>query len=416
MTEPDVAAIREALADRLLESGQARRAEVAAAFREVPRHLFLPEVDPVKAYADEAIPVKWSADGRPVSSSSQPAVMAIMLEQLHVGPGQRVLEIGTGTGYNAALLAHLVGETGAVTTVDIDAELSAAARQRLDALGYPSAVVVSGDGAAGWPGEAPYDGIIVTASARDLAPAWAGQLGDGGRLVVPLSLRGIQHSVAFVRAGDHLASSSVVPCVFMPLAGEVAGRDPVRAFGEVPGVFLRLDADRDLDLAALHAALGRPGEAISTGVTVNTAYQFTGLGLWLALHDPDVGELTALGSAAEQNLIPAVSHRRGGASATVLVGETGLATIARAPGAESEANEFECFVRGYGLAGSRDDLAERLAASIRAWDSAGRPAGSRLRIRAYPASGPDRGPDGDQDHEPAAFTIAMPHTRFLLDW
>src|SRR5437899_2179076 len=83
---------RQALTGQLLHSGLIRSGEVAEAFRTVPRHLFLPEVDPAKAYADEAIPVKWSADGRPLSSSSQPAIMAIMLEQLRLEPGQRVLE------------------------------------------------------------------------------------------------------------------------------------------------------------------------------------------------------------------------------------------------------------------------------------------------------------------------------------
>lgn len=407
MTETGVAALRTALTDQLLHGGLIRGGEVAEAFRTVPRHLFLPEVDPAKAYADEAIPVKWSADGRPLSSSSQPAIMAIMLEQLRLEPGQRVLEIGTGTGYNAALLAHIVGEAGTVATVDIDEDLATAARQRLHAAGYPSVVVASGDGAAGWPGGAPYDRIVVTASARDLAPAWTGQLRDGGRLVVPLSLRGMQQVVTFERAGDHLVSVSVVPGGFMPLTGELAAdRDPVRPFGEVPGVFLRVEEDRGLDLKALHAALSKPGQALPTGVTISGSYLFSGLGLWLALHDPGIGELAAVGEAAGRNLIPAVAiHITRMATTTVLVGETSLSAVARPPGAE-EAVTFEAWVRGYGPDGDR--LAERLAAAIRAWESAGRPATSALRIRAYPV--------GAADGERAAFTVEMPHTRFLLDW
>ena len=97
----------------------------------MPRHLFLPGVEPGKSYADEAIPTKWQPDGRAISSSSQPAVMAVMLEQLCVEAGQRVLEIGAGTGYNAALLSHLVGEAGAVTTVDIDEDLVEQASRHL---------------------------------------------------------------------------------------------------------------------------------------------------------------------------------------------------------------------------------------------------------------------------------------------
>lgn len=329
MTDADVAAMRGALVDRLLSNGQVHSAEVAEAFRQVPRHLFVPEVDPPRAYDDEAIPIKWRADGRPVSSSSQPAMMAIMLEQLALEAGHRVLEIGTGTGYNAALMTYLVGETGAVVTVDIDEELAETARRRLNAAGYRSVVVAGGDGAAGWPGGAPYD----------------------------------------------------------------------------RGVFLRVEDDSGLDLTVLHAALNQPGQVRPTGVTVTSSYLFAGLGLWLALHDPRVGELTALEPVAGRNLIPAVTSRRGAEATMVLVGETGLAAVARPPGTEQDI-EFECCVRGYGP--DSDRLAERLATSIRAWESAGRPAGPALRIKAYPAS--------VADHEPAAFTIEMPHTRFLLNW
>jgi protein-L-isoaspartate(D-aspartate) O-methyltransferase len=127
---------------------------IAGAFLAVPRHLFLPGVPPERAYRDEAIATKIEG-GLPVSSSSQPAIMAIMLEQLDVRPGMRVLEIGAGTGYNAALLQHLVGQRGRVVTIDIDPEVVGWARERLAAAGYPEVVVIEGDGADGWPAEAP---------------------------------------------------------------------------------------------------------------------------------------------------------------------------------------------------------------------------------------------------------------------
>lgn len=406
MAEADTAALRKTLADQLMVGGRVRSREVAEAFKRVPRHLFVPGVEPAMAYADEAIPVKRAADGRTLSSASQPAMMAIMLEQLGLAAGQRVLEIGTGTGYNAALLAHVVGGTGAVVTVEIDEELAGAARQRLTAAGYSSVVVASGDGAAGWDAGSPYDRIIVTASARDLAPAWRGQLGDGGLLLVPLSLRGVHQSVAFERAGEHLASVSVVCCGFVPLTGELAGPDPVRPLGETPGIFLSLDDDRHLDDAALYAALNQPGQALPTGVTISASDLFADLGLWLALHDPGVGQLTAEGPATEHNLIPGVIiDVPGMTSTTVLVGEKSLAAVVRPPGMQRDAG-FEAGVRSYGPDG--DDLAERLAASVRAWDSARRPASSALRIRAYPA--------GSGHGERAAFTIKKRHNRFLLDW
>ncbi len=406
MAEADTATLRTTLVDQLVNSGLIQSREVESAFRNVPRHRFVPEVEPARAYADEAIPIKWAADGRPVSSSSQPAIMAIMLEQLRIGPGQRVLEIGTGTGYNAALLAHVAGEAGAVVTVDIDAGLSEAARARLADTGFPWVTTACGDGAAGWAAGAPYDRVIVTASASDLAPEWSGQLRPDGRLVLPLSLRGIQQSVALERAGDHLASVSVVPCGFMPLAGRLAGPDPVRRFGPAPGVFLRLEAPGEAHSTALPAALRRPGLAIGTAVTITPADLFAGLGLWLALGDPRVGELAAVGPSADRDLIPGVITRFPGlASVTVLVSGASLAAVTRPPDG-GQAASFTAWVRGYGPAG--DDLAEQLAAAVRSWESAGRPASRAVRIRAYPADGAAGGQ--------AAFTVAKPHTRFLLDW
>src|SRR4029077_5346990 len=126
------------------------------------------------------------APAQPISSSSQPAIMAIMLDQLALAPGQRVLEIGAGTGYNAALLCPLTGPGGTVVSVDIDDDLAAQARGHLAAAGYPQVTVVAADGAGGYPPGAPYDRVIATVGVADLAPAWLRQAGPGARIVVPL--------------------------------------------------------------------------------------------------------------------------------------------------------------------------------------------------------------------------------------
>ena len=228
--QPEVM-LRAKLVAQLSMAGWIRTHSVAEAFESVARHVFLPGVDPAVAYADQAVVTHTAADGRPLSSSSQPTVMAAMLEQLAVEQGQRVLEVGTGTGYNAALLARLVGDDGAVTTIDIDRDLVQRARGHLAAAGLPDVTVVCSDGADGWRDNAPYDRIIVTAAAADLPPAWTEQLAEGGRLVVPLSLRGVQQSVAFDSVGEHLMSVSIIDCGFMPLRGALAGRDPVRTLG-----------------------------------------------------------------------------------------------------------------------------------------------------------------------------------------
>ena len=127
----DLARLRERLADQVVAANRIGSERVAAALHDVPRHLFLPGQRPEAAYRDDAIVTKRDEAGQPISSSSQPAIMAIMLDQLDLAPGQRVLEIGAGTGYNAALISHMVGPSGQVTSVDIDPELVATAREHL---------------------------------------------------------------------------------------------------------------------------------------------------------------------------------------------------------------------------------------------------------------------------------------------
>jgi protein-L-isoaspartate(D-aspartate) O-methyltransferase len=366
---------RERLVAELEAAGRIRSPKIAAAFRAVPRHLFLPGVDPAAAYRDEAVPTRWSADGRPTSSSSQPAVVAAMLEQLDVRAGQRVLEIGSGTGWNAALLAHLVGPDGAVTTVDIEPEVVAQARAN---LGDTPVDVVCRDGAAGAPESAPFDRIILTAAARDLAPAWWDQLAPGGRLVLPLDLRGPQRSVAFERAGDHLESVSIVDCGFMPLQGELAGVDPIRPLGR-RGLFLYLEDPRPVDTAALLAALDE-GPGPPTPVPLTRSEALGGLRLWLALRDPQAGDLNS------------VSDTRP-APTPVLVGTGSLAALLPL--------DRTMAVRGFGPDG--DTLAARLRAHVEDWVAAGRPSSAGLRISAYPAGTEVPGP-----------TLDRPHTRFAV--
>src|SRR5881409_720853 len=168
-------ALHRALIDELVRRNAIKDSRVEAAFRAVPRHLFLPDVPLAEAYRNEAIPTKI-VDGEAVSSSSQPEIMAIMLEQLQLEPGHRVLEIGAGTGYNAALMAHIVGKSGQVVTVDIDEDIVESARQHLAAAGFERVQVVRADGASGYSEAAPYDRIILTVSAGDITPAWREQL------------------------------------------------------------------------------------------------------------------------------------------------------------------------------------------------------------------------------------------------
>ena len=144
-----LAGLRERLVAQVLQTSGIRDERIAAALRDVPRHLFLPHLPPEDAYLDDAIVTKRDADGQPISSSSQPAIMAIMLDQLTLAPGQRVLEIGAGTGYNAALMQHVIGPAGTVVSVDIEADLADQAREHLASAGYQDVTVVAADGAPG---------------------------------------------------------------------------------------------------------------------------------------------------------------------------------------------------------------------------------------------------------------------------
>ena len=163
------ARLRAEMVALLRERGSVSDPRVIAALETVPRHVFVPGSQLAEAYDDRAI-VTHLRDGVPISSASQPAIVAIMLEQLRAPVGGSVLEIGAGTGYNAALLATLVGPSGRVVTVDIDPEVAVEARAHLSEAGIANATVVCGDGAMGRADGAPYDGIIVTAGVADLSP------------------------------------------------------------------------------------------------------------------------------------------------------------------------------------------------------------------------------------------------------
>ena len=216
---------------QLVEDLIARRAlwsePVRQAFLAVSRHPFVPGTPVDEAYrVDRAIPTHLDERGVSISSSSAPAIMAIMLEMLAVAPGQRVLEIGAGTGYNAALLSHLVGEAGAVTSLDIDEEVAREASCHLLEVGASGVEVLRKDGWLGEARNAPFDRIIATVECWDISPHWVRQLTEGGVLVLPLALGpGLTMAVAFEKVGQSLQSMSMAYCGFMPLRGPHAGPD-----------------------------------------------------------------------------------------------------------------------------------------------------------------------------------------------
>jgi protein-L-isoaspartate(D-aspartate) O-methyltransferase len=223
------------------------------AFAAVPRHLFVPyyyvgvvggyerhwgeSPDPAArerwvrgAYEDAPLATRLR-DGELLSSSSQPSLMAMMLVALQVEDGHRVLEIGAGTGYNAALLAHRLGDGGLVTTVDLEPEITESARRHLDAAGYHP-VVVTGDGARGVPERAPYDRIIATCALPSIPRAWLAQCRPGGRILTPFATGLVALDVrgAGQAEGRFLHTSAF----FVPLRGGAGTEPEPAALGGIP--------------------------------------------------------------------------------------------------------------------------------------------------------------------------------------
>lgn len=426
------AELHRGLVNALVRQGVIRTPGVEAAFRAVPRHPFLPDVPLERVYRDEAIPTHRDAAGVPISSSSQPAAMAIMLEQLDVQPGDRVLEIGAGTGYNAALLARLAGPTGSVVSVDIDEEIVAGARRHLAAAGVPEGApitLVRGDGGDGYPAGAPYDRIVLTVGAWDVAPAWVEQLGAGGRLLVPLWLRGAQRTVAFAPAdgagndSPHLASVSVSSCAFMRLRGSFAGPEGFVALGPDPraGVTIAVDERAALDADAVWGYLsGGPREERPVGVAVTPDTGWGSLALWLALWEPGYCAVHVEDETdAPSPGVPPIPSLLGGNSGRWtegLVGTGGLALLGLADEHRSEpvdlgadgARRRGLVVHRYGLDAT---LADRLASQVVAWHRAGRPGDQGLRIRAYP-----RATAAAQPVPAGSAVLPKRWHRFVVDW
>jgi protein-L-isoaspartate(D-aspartate) O-methyltransferase len=313
MTETAVPAraaeLRTGLVGELRSLGAVRSEPVERAVITVPRHLFLPEVELEEAYkAEFALTTKRDQDGAAVSSVSAVRIQAFMLEQAGVEPGMRVLEIGSG-GYNAALIAELVGEAGEVTTVDIDPDVTDRAARLLATAGYGQVRVVTADGADGVAAHAPYDRIIVTVEAADIAPAWTSQLTPSGRMVAPLRVRGLTRSVALKRQDRSLIGISYELCGFVPMRGAAASGQQLAVLHDDDGeqVALRVDDGPDADTRALTTALRGPAWHEWSGVLAAPGTPFDDLDLWLATVLPGYAVLVATRQARDQGIVASAS-------------------------------------------------------------------------------------------------------------
>lgn len=209
---------RERLVSQRIEPAGVKDAAVLAAMRKVPRHLFVPPGGQAEAYADHPLPI---GEGQTIS---QPSLVAFMTEILRVGREDRVLEIGTGSGYQAAILGELVR---AVYSIEIVRPLGEEAARRLQQLGYKNIHVRVGDGFLGWPEQAPFDAIIVTCAPESVPQPLIDQLKPGGRMCIPVGPHlGAQDLYLLVKRADGtMERKSVLAVRFVPMTGQAKRRD-----------------------------------------------------------------------------------------------------------------------------------------------------------------------------------------------
>ena len=212
----DPTRLRDAMVRQQIEARGVRHRPTLEAMRKVPRHEFVPPGQRASAYADHPLPIGHR------QTISQPYIVAFMTAALDLEAGDRVLEVGTGSGYQAAVLAEIVEE---VYTIEIVEPLARESGERLERLGYTNVHVRAGDGYRGWPEQAPFDAIIVTAAAPRIPELLKEQLASGGRLIIPVG-DDLQELRLVTRHGDRFEEKSVLPVRFVPMTGEV--REKVR--------------------------------------------------------------------------------------------------------------------------------------------------------------------------------------------
>jgi protein-L-isoaspartate(D-aspartate) O-methyltransferase len=376
---------------------------VERAMRTVPRERFLPGVSLEEAYSDDIVTTHRDADGTVLSCTTMPSCVAGMLEQLDVHPGHRVLEIGAGTGINAALLAHLAGPAGHVTTIDIMPDAADQARRHLADAGYENVRVICGDGALGCAADGPYDRIIITAGAWDIPPAWTQQATSGARLVIPLRISGFTHEVTLQRSqqpdGPMWTSLHSHLSGFIKMRG--TGHHPERDVPIVAGgqSELRVEADLPADPAALVRATSQPPVQHWTGVQV-TDPRLPDLEIWLAR----LGGLSRLiNRRPGHGLAPATGE--GGSLAVLSSTGDAFAYLSYRPaggGGGDTSRELGIYV--YGPHG--DLLADRVTERVRAW-AAEQPNRTTL-IEIYPLGARVPSPGGD-----VLLTVAKEHVQVV---
>lgn len=399
----DPAELREVLVSRLVEGGHLRTDEIIDAFRSTERHLFLPGVDLQTAYADDAVPIKHDETGEMISCISAPSIVATQLEQLGAKPGHKVLEAGAATGYNACLLAGLVAPDGHVWTVDVDQDLVDGARRNLARSGAPNVTVLLADGAVGLPQYGPFDRIQFTVGVGDIPVRILEQLAPGGRLVIPMRIRGsISRSFAFERDGDTWKTTSCEMATFVPLrkgvCDDICTLVPMTGEGNVR---LETFSEQDVDREAIPTVLDQPQAKVYTGVKFRQGDPWQWLYLYLACVLPN-------GLSRMPGSRPGFTPHFGWGSMAALEGDT-LAYLTVREGEDEHGRFWEVGVIGHGSRAA--DLADQVATEIGDWDRGWGNNAPEPGFRMVVGDARDR----LQAVDPR-FVIDKTHSRLVVDW
>ncbi|GAA1926906.1 hypothetical protein GCM10009716_38700 [Streptomyces sodiiphilus] len=400
VTDPDE--LREALVTSLVDGGHLRSPEVIAAFRAVERHRFHLDADLPAAYAGDIVPIKHDDKGDMISCISTPSVIATQLEQLDAAPGHKILEAGAASGYNAALLGQLVAPGGHVWTVDVDRDLVDTAQGNLELVGASNVTAVLADGAVGLPEHAPFDRVHFTVGAADIPVKILDQLAPGGRLVIPMRIRGsISRSFAFERDGQTWRTVSTEMMTFVPMRKSV-GTD-VRTMLDMAGegdVKLETYSEQEVDRDGIRTVLSQPPVEVFTDLKFYGSQTYEWLYLYLAYVLPN-------GLSRMPGTRPGLRPNFGWGSMTALDGDT-LAYLTKQEGEDEHGKFWHVGVIGHGPRAK--ELADQVVTEIHAWTERGANEVPEPSFRMAV---------GDARHQLTAdprCVIDKPDSRLVVDW
>lgn len=361
--------LRSQMISAMWKEGTVPAPKLRDAFLEIPRHLFLPSVPIEKAYEDVSVPLKTNTSGVVTASASQPTMMAIMLDQLHLKAGDNVLEIGTASGYNAAIMQYLVGDSGRVTSVEIDKDLADAAERNLIRANMGQVKIVHADGASGYAPRAAYDRILATVGVWDIPPMWVKQLKDNGRIVAPIWIDGVQMSACFTKQPDGtLLSTDNRGCAFVYMQGVDAMPD-VRRQVASSALTIISDAVDAIDTVRLHTLLSDDSGICNLDSRLSPRQYWDGFQLYLMLNIPPNTHFV-LYAVHEDRQAYGLEKR-------------GMALIMPTAAAFVPYHQIGvCYCFG----GS--DAFMHMQESLDAWDANGRPNAHLLRLRLTPKTQP----------------------------